>query len=112
MSLWTEEELEKFHHPDFRKKERLKESGQLGCFSCGYIFSYYLVENFLESENTALCPICGIDAVIPLIEFPESQHEELLGEMYLKYFKREGQRIPLSTGGHFFSLAEKRRATL
>lgn len=107
MASWTEEELEKIHRPEFRKKERLKESGQLGCFSCGYIFSFYLVEHFIEREATALCPICGIDAVIPLADFPKSEHNALLDEMYFKFLADRRKNIPLLMGGHFYLCQKK-----
>lgn len=102
MSSWTEEELEKFQKQDFRQKEALKKSGRLGCFSCGYIFSYHLVEEFFEEKNTAICPVCGADAVLPLAGFPESMHAKLLEEMHLKHFASDEAKARLMGDNHFF----------
>ncbi|MDN6195491.1 MAG: hypothetical protein L0L39_05220 [Atopostipes suicloacalis] len=111
MSSWTEEELEKFHQTEFRKRDRLKKSGRLGCFSCGYIFSYHLVEDFFKKEETAICPICGADAVLPLAEFPESEHANLLEEMFLKYLASEETKARL-LGDHHYFLFQKRGENL
>lgn len=102
MSSWTEEQLEKFYQEEFRQKEALKESGRLGCFSCGYIFSYHLIEEFTGVNNLAICPVCGADAVLPLENFPESSHANILEEMYLKYYANDGARIRLRGDHHFF----------
>lgn len=94
MFFWTEEELKNFHNKAYRRKERLRESDILGCFYCGSIFYYQLVENYLVTEDIALCPICGIDAVIPLMDFPEEEYASVLRQMYEKYYAV--QRIKLT----------------
>ena len=44
----------------------LKGSKECGCYYCCKVFSPSLIEDWLEEEvgDTALCPFCGIDAVI------------------------------------------------
>lgn len=107
MSYWTEEELNKFHDTAFRSKEQLKESGQLGCFYCGHIYSYHLLEEFIERENIALCPICGIDAVMPMTEIPKSEHVKLLEEMYLRYFADDESSLRVLIESHFYLYQRK-----
>ena len=89
MSSWTESELERFYQSEYRSQERLKESGDLGCFYCANIYDYACVEEVVSTDKLALCPICGIDAVMPLSEFPESKWVSLLLAMYLKWFGDE-----------------------
>lgn len=107
MSYWTEEELNEFHDNAFRSKEELKESGQLGCFYCAHIYSYHLVEEFIERENIALCPICGIDAVMPIAEIADSEHTKLLEQMYLRYFADDESNLRALMGSHFYLYQRK-----
>ena len=86
MLFWSEEEIKRFHSEDYRCKERLQESDIVGCYYCGSIFHYQLVANPLRSEDTVLCPICGIDAVIPLADVPKKEYASLFRQMYDKYY--------------------------
>ena len=45
-------------------KRQLKESDVCGCFYCLRIFKPGEIFFWLEGEDTALCPYCGIDSVI------------------------------------------------
>lgn len=45
-------------------KSELEKSKKCGCFYCLRIFSPKKVDQFIDSGKTALCPFCGIDAVI------------------------------------------------
>lgn len=47
--------------------EALKRSEKCGCFHCGKVFDPCEIEGFItetDGSKTALCPHCGIDAVI------------------------------------------------
>ncbi|MEC7525584.1 MAG: cytoplasmic protein [Myxococcota bacterium] len=44
-------------------REVLRRSAACGCFSCAQIYSFDAIEEWIGSD-TALCPKCGIDAVI------------------------------------------------
>ena len=46
-------------------KVALQQSDKAGCYYCKKIYDASLVIDFLESEETALCPKCGTDSVIP-----------------------------------------------
>ena len=46
-------------------RRALEHSDQAGCYYCKKIYNAALVTDFLENEETALCPKCGIDSVIP-----------------------------------------------
>ncbi len=45
-------------------KADISRSNYCGCFHCMEIFSANEVVEFVDSENTALCPKCKIDSVI------------------------------------------------
>ena len=44
----------------------LRESELCGCFHCTTVFNVAAIEEWVDSDRTALCPHCGIDAVIPI----------------------------------------------
>ena len=57
--------FEKLHAYASNNKELIKESEYCYCFYCKKQFESKEVVKYLEGENTALCPHCGIDAIIP-----------------------------------------------
>lgn len=57
--------FEKLHAYASNNKELIKESEYCYCFHCKKQFESKEVVRYLEGENTALCPHCGIDAIIP-----------------------------------------------
>jgi hypothetical protein len=46
-------------------KKALEISEKAGCYYCLKIYPANEVTDFLEVEDTALCPHCGIDSVLP-----------------------------------------------
>ena len=46
-------------------KKGLAISEKAGCYHCMCIFPANEVTDFLASEQTAFCPYCGIDSVLP-----------------------------------------------
>ena len=44
--------------------EQLRQDTLCGCFYCLKIFHPKEIHEWLEGEDTALCPYCGIDSVI------------------------------------------------
>ena len=55
------------HKYSIYNKKLLKDSGLCGCFYCGAIFNYERIKTWIDGnpDQTALCPSCGIDSVIP-----------------------------------------------
>jgi hypothetical protein len=45
-------------------KQELLVSASCGCFYCQRVFASSEVEDWCDDGNTALCPYCGIDALI------------------------------------------------
>ena len=60
----TKEEMKVIHSNTFRNREEIEESDICVCLSCCEIFYASEVEAYIDEGETALCPICGIDAVI------------------------------------------------
>jgi len=56
------------HRHSMHNRDAILSSEQCGCFYCGAIFSPMAVKDWTDEwegvDQTALCPRCGIDAVI------------------------------------------------
>lgn len=85
--------LEQIHSECGWHEETIRKSNVCGCFYCLSIFPPSEIEEWIDEPEqcprgpgrTAMCPRCGIDAVLP-----ESDHyqltKELLEEMNNEYF--------------------------
>jgi hypothetical protein len=64
---YTIRQARQFHYMSLFNKTAVLASKQVGCFSCATIFSPDLVKHWLDGEpdQTALCPHCGVDALLP-----------------------------------------------
>ena len=60
----NEIELEDAHRHSVRNRGKIEQSSQCGCFSCNRLFLPSEVEDYIDEGETALCPYCGVDAVI------------------------------------------------
>jgi hypothetical protein len=56
------------HALSFRNKKQLEHAGKAGCFYCLQFFDPAIIEEWIDDEQTPLCPKCGIDAVLPATE--------------------------------------------
>jgi hypothetical protein len=93
------------HHADL-----LQEYAWLGCFHCQAIFSPSDVSEFINAGQTALCPICPVNAVIPLVQHatvselqaddgPQSSIGKLLRMMHERWL-----RPSTSCSSHFIGV--------
>lgn len=63
----------------------LEKSDLCGCFYCMANFSPSTIDKWIDQEQTALCPKCGIDSVIGSASgFPITK--EFLEQMYAHWF--------------------------
>ena len=77
----SEAELERAHARSIHNRALL--TGRCGCFQC---LSTFMAERVTEwvDEDTALCPVCGIDAV--LSSASDSISPETLEQMHTRWF--------------------------
>ena len=66
-------------------RKEIAKSSMCGCISCRTIFAATEVVDYIDAGLTALCPRCGIDAVIGDAAGVELT-AELLAAMNKKYF--------------------------
>ncbi|PCK83081.1 cytoplasmic protein [Rhizobium sophoriradicis] len=52
------------HKHSARHRQDIETSGRCGCFYCCAVFEPSEIEEWVDADTTALCPRCGIDAVL------------------------------------------------
>jgi hypothetical protein len=56
------------HGLSSRHRKQLTHVGRAGCFYCLALFDTAEITDWIDDGQTALCPRCGIDAVLPATE--------------------------------------------
>ncbi|QQS23291.1 hypothetical protein IPM19_01865 [bacterium] len=79
--------LNYFHKAHFMGSGRIKPVAEFGCYYCAKIYRLdeHPIREWVDGGYTALCPVCGIDSVIPRlrkIDFDVRDMEELYTEMF------------------------------
>jgi hypothetical protein len=80
--------LSRAHALSFENRATLSQSNLCGCFYCLKTFSPSEILEWIDDKNadTAMCPYCGIDAIIAgKSEFPIDDME-FLKQMFHRYF--------------------------
>ena len=77
--------LEKIHAYSSNNKDLIEKSDKCYCFYCKKVMDSNVVNQYLDIENTALCPHCGIDAIIPDC-IDEEINSELVEDMNKYWF--------------------------
>lgn len=54
----------KAHNCSWKNREQLSKVKRCGCFYCLKIFEPKEIDEWVDDNQTALCPYCGIDSVI------------------------------------------------
>ena len=73
------------HRFSSRNRKSLEKDHICGCFHCTKIFSPTEITEWIEDEDTALCPYCGMDSVIGESS-GISMTEQFLKEMHQVFF--------------------------
>ena len=81
----NKKESKRLHDMSFQNSEALKGNEDCGCFHCEESFKSSEIKEWVDKKrsgpDTALCPRCGIDSVLPNVTSPE-----LLEKMYVAWF--------------------------
>lgn len=79
-------DLKELHKLSFKGRPQLLQANTCGCFYCFALFSPKDIEDWADDRQTAICPHCGIDSIIPdTAQAPLT--ESLLKEMHQFFFK-------------------------
>lgn len=60
----TTQELHNIHEHTFHNRQEISRSKICGCIACCAIFSAIEVDEYIDDNQTVLCPRCMVDAVI------------------------------------------------
>ena len=66
-------------------RERMTPMIPCGCFHCQAVFSADGIRDWIDDGQTALCPRCGVDAVLPDVTGTatlRALHDERFGSSY------------------------------
>ena len=78
------------HKHSSRHRAEIEASARCGCFFCFRSFASAEIKSWIDANQTALCPCCGVDSVIG----SASQHR--IDDMFLR-----------GMHAHFFSSAKR-----
>lgn len=62
--MYNYEEVTEAHSYSIHHIEHIKKSYYCGCFYCMEIFRPFQINFWIDNNDTAICPYCGIDSVI------------------------------------------------
>jgi len=89
-------DLESIHKHASRHRDLLLDSGRAGCFYCMAVFDPSEITDWIDGRQvetgriedgvTALCPRCGIDAVLPSAA-PITLDDQMLTDMHQHFFE-------------------------
>ena len=82
----TDSLMNDIYRHTLNNRMEISKSSRCGCISCRTIFAATEVVDYIDAGQTALCPECGIDAVIGDATGVELT-AELLATMNKKYFE-------------------------
>ena len=82
------EYFEKIHKECSNHVLPIKSSKLVGCFHCKFIYPPKDIMEWTDSDTTAICPHCGVDAVLPYMDDINRNHTVLL-IMHTMYFRGE-----------------------
>lgn len=60
-----DEEVRQAPRLAFNNKDRLEKATWCGCYQCLSIMTTNSVVMYTDNGTTALCPVCGVDSIIP-----------------------------------------------
>lgn len=78
-------QLERLHSYCTHNKRLVEASDKCYCFYCKSTMDARDIEEYIDSEQTALCPKCGIDAILP-DRIDEPIDDNILSEMNTYWF--------------------------
>lgn len=63
--LTEEDVIEKASRLSIHNRIMIELSKKCGCYYCTKIFDAERVKDYIDADDTAMCPFCGIDSVLP-----------------------------------------------
>lgn len=83
---YTESELKTIHDHSFKNRKEITESTKVTCLFCGKTYGANKIKEWVDDEQTAVCPYCGVDSIVG----DKSGYKfsrELLAELHKYWFE-------------------------
>ena len=61
-------------------RDELLKADEVGCYHCLEIFHPSEIEEWIDDDETGVCPFCDVDSLVP------NPEPEQLEELYLEWF--------------------------
>jgi hypothetical protein len=74
------------HDHCFKNRKEVEQSASCGCFHCKKTFASSEIEDWTDEGETALCPKCGLDAVLGDKGVSRAADEDFLRQMRRQWF--------------------------
>ena len=58
-------EIRYFAKHAMKNRKDIETAGNAGCFSCLKIFSASDIKEYTDKDETAICPYCQVDSLVP-----------------------------------------------
>ena len=85
----------------FREVRHIFRNPKIGCYGCVNFFKASDITEWIDNGQTALCPICGIDAVVVQTPWNPILNIEVLNDFYYKYFNKYDDYDDYDGGGFY-----------
>jgi hypothetical protein len=86
--------LKDLHKKSRNNRQRLVQARRCGCFNCLSEFPASEIAGWIDGGVTALCPVCGVDAVLGFAAAIADR--EILGEMHARWFEASPDVTPIT----------------
>ena len=92
------EDLQKYHRKSSNNRKEIINFSECGCFYCLRYFNPKEIKEWVDSADifeegqTALCPFCGIDSVLP--GSCDIRNQDFMSEMHEYWFGEDDGKIP------------------
>lgn len=67
-----------------KNRSALEQVAECACYHCYKVYPSQEIKDYTDQNSTAICPYCGIDAVLP-VNHPDDKNKELLQKIH-KYW--------------------------
>lgn len=79
-------ELKKLYAASKNNGSLINKATTVGCFSCCNTYAAQDVTAATGANQTVQCPLCTIDAVIPMDDISERKRVDILNRLFHKYY--------------------------
>jgi len=84
--IYPEQYIVEAHKYSSRHKKLVEESSICSCFYCLTIYPTGDIKEWVPNEDTAICPHCGIDSVLPSNSGLPVTEPDFLRQMHKHWF--------------------------